>query len=161
MLIWSLHDCTHDCLNLTLGYLGHSRSIFGIAIDIWHTYVRIPENLSFLVFKFLFWSLWSHLSSTKSWLYSVSCYLLLYIIFLVCHLSISLPRGQDDYIIELHFNSIYIWLFGASGSHFLCPCHLGHLITWGIMSPSFWHLCHLLIIWAHLITFLILSSLDR
>ena len=33
------------------------------------------------------------------------CYLLPYIIFLVCHLSISLPRGQDDYIIELNFNS--------------------------------------------------------
>ena len=31
--------------------------------------------------------------------------ILRYIIFLMCHLSISLPRGQDDYIIELNFNS--------------------------------------------------------
>ena len=52
-----------------------------------------------------------------------------------------------------------------SESHFLghlvpilCPCHLGHLITRGIMFPSFWHLCHLLhllIILSHLITCLI------
>ena len=43
----------------------------------------------------------------------------------------------------------------------LCPYHLGHLITRGIMFPSFWHLCHLLhllIIWSHLITCLIWVS---
>ena len=40
----------------------------------------------------------------------------------------------------------------------LCPSHLGHLISQGIVSPSFWHLCHLLhpmINWSTLITFLI------
>ena len=40
----------------------------------------------------------------------------------------------------------------------LCPHHSGHLITRGIFSSSFWHLCHLLhlmIIWSKLITFLI------
>ena len=160
-------------------------TFFLIFSDSWNLFTSFRSTW----LQFLFWSFWSHLSSAESWIYSVSCYLLLYIIFLVCHLSISLPRGQDDYIIELHclghlvpystsyfftsyfwciifrfrswggkmitsfelhFNSIYIWLFGASSSHFLCPCHLGHLITWGIMSLSFWHLCHQLIIWAHL-----------
>ena len=57
------------------------------------------------------------------------------------------------------------WISTQSESHclehlvpILCPRHLGHLITWGIVFPSFWHLCHLLhllIIWSHLITFLI------
>ena len=57
------------------------------------------------------------------------------------------------------------WISTQSKSHclghlvpILCPCHLGHLITRGIVFPSFWHLCHLLhllIIWSHLITFLI------
>ena len=125
-------------------------------------YSQIPEILSpqfnSIDFKFLFWSFWSHLYSAKSWIYSVSCYLLLYIIFLVCHLSISLPRGQDDYIIELNFNSIWISLLGAAGSHLMslslgASHHSGHHVPLFLL-----HLLHLLIT-SHNISDL--SLLDR
>ena len=108
-------------------------------------YSRIPEilstPLSSIDFKFLFWSFWSHLSSSESWIYSVSRYLLFYIIFLVCHLSISLPRVQDDYIIELNFNSFWISLLGASGSHLMSSSlgashHSGHHVPLFLASFS-------------------------
>ena len=128
---------------------------FLIFLDSWNPFTSIQ----FSYLQFLFWSFWSHLSSTGFPHSPLSCYLLLYIIFLVCHLSISLPRGQDDYIIKLNFNSS--WILSAWGiwspSNDLTH-HSGHLITRGIMFPSFWHLCHLLhllISWSNLITFLI------
>ena len=71
----------------------------------------------------------------------ISRYLLFYIIFLVCHLSISLPRGQDDYIIKLNFNSIWISLLGASGSHLMSSSlgasyHSGHHVPLFLASLS-------------------------
>ena len=59
----------------------------------------------------------------------------------MCHLSISLPRGQDDYIIELNFNSIWILLLGASGSHLMslslgASYHSGHLVPLFLASLS-------------------------
>ena len=68
-----------------------------------------------------FWSFWFILQFVQYQNSSISHAISLHIIFLVCHLSISLPRGQDDYIIELKFLSIWISLLGASH-------HSGHLI---------------------------------
>ena len=59
--------------------------------------------------------------------------------------------------------SFSVLLLGASGSHLMSSSlgashHLGHLITRGIVSPSFRHLCHLLhlmISWSNIITFLV------
>ena len=89
----------------------------------------------------LSWSFWSLLYSAESWISSVSLHLLLHIIFLVCHLSISLPRGQDDCIIELNFNLVWISLLGASGSHLMssplgASHHLGHLVPLFLASLS-------------------------
>ena len=98
--------------------------IFLIFSDSWNPFTSIQSTW----LQFLFWSFWSHLSSAGFPHSSLSCYLLLYIIFLVCHLSISLPRGQDDYIIELNFNSS--WILSTWG--ILFPSYV--LVTWGISS---------------------------
>ena len=115
-------------------------TFFLIFSDSWNPFT----SFRFTWLQFLFWSFWSHLSSTESWIYSVSCYLLFYIIFLVCHLSISLPRGQDDYIIELNFYSIWISFLGASGSHLMslslgASHHLGHHVPLFLTSFSSAH----------------------
>ena len=83
---------------------------------------------------------WTSLLGPSSSLF----YILFYIIFLVCHLSISLPRGQDDYIIELNFNSIWISFLGASGSHLMslslgASHHLGHRVPLFLTSLSSAH----------------------
>ena len=117
------------------------------------------NSIQFNCLQFLFWSFWSHLSSAKSWIYSVSCSLLLYIIFLGCHLLISLLRGQDDYIIELNFNSIWISLLGASGSHLMslslgASHHSGHRVPLFLASLSSASSAH------HLITCYNISDLS-
>ena len=59
----------------------------------------------------------------------------------MCHLSILLPRGQDDYIIELNLNSFGISLLGASSSHLMSSSlrashHSGHRVPLFLASFS-------------------------
>ena len=72
-------------------------------------------------------------------------YILFYIIFLVCHLSISLPRGQDDYIIltkfQLNLNLIAwsIWLPFLMSLSLGASHHLGHHVSLFLTSLSSAH----------------------
>ena len=67
-----------------------------------------PKSFHFLVFKFLFWSLWSHLSSTEFHLYSVSCYLFAPTSYFWCVISRFRSRG-GRMITSLNFIAWGIW----------------------------------------------------
>ena len=103
-------------------------TFFLIFLDSWNPFTSFQSTW----LQFLFWSFWSHLSSAESRLSSVFHYLFLYIIFLVCHLSTSLPRGQDDYIIESKFQLN----LNLMSSLLKASYYLGHLTPFYLESMS-------------------------
>ena len=84
-----------------------------------------PQNFAELTLNFLLIFL---ISSLFCWIFNffnILLYTSLHHISSVLPFDFA-PEGQDDYIIELNFNSFWVSLLGASGSHLMFSL-LGHL----------------------------------